>query len=265
MDFKTIMDYLFNNVLREILTVATMLVIVYLIKGGIIWYRSREDSNEAVPNRDMVVAGATLMITLILFWVVISGALNLIGYSEILSINSFVNDQTVLGIILGGVTATVVYLVATLVATFQVVPIVARWLKHLAITLVGTKSDSIAAAYLVQRGITVSKAITMALVGWGLIVVGILTGYITNSLLLPVSTIFIMVLMLPISDFALLWYRLNKGYYGNNPYEAREMLKFVLENSDDFDFPSDSGLKEFVSKGAVKVNAEKTYKVGATS
>lgn len=44
---------------------------------------------------------------------------------------------------------------------------------------------------------------------------------------------------------ALLRYRVEKGYFGLNPYEARQLIKFLRDNADDIDFTDgDGGLRK---------------------
>lgn len=50
----------------------------------------------------------------------------------------------------------------------------------------------------------------------------------------------------------ILEFRIAKGYYGSNEYEAREMLRFVAENSDGTNFSDGTGLMPFPAEDMTK-------------
>lgn len=50
----------------------------------------------------------------------------------------------------------------------------------------------------------------------------------------------------------LLEYRIKKGLYGTNEYEAREIIEFILSNKDKSDFTGGKGFKEIFLEPEVK-------------
>lgn len=68
---------------------------------------------------------------------------------------------------------------------------------------------------------------------------------------IPYSMFFVYILafiaFLLIIDLTLFKYRINQGWYGNNEAEAKEILKFILRNSDNIDFTDGSKLKAIIS------------------
>lgn len=65
--------------------------------------------------------------------------------------------------------------------------------------------------------------------------------YISSMFILSIEiseTVIFILLILILALFIkqkILEYRIKNGYYGTNQYEAREIIDFILENSDDFD------------------------------
>lgn len=49
-------------------------------------------------------------------------------------------------------------------------------------------------------------------------------------------------------DQYLITYRIRKGWYGRNEYEAREIIEYILSHADKNDFNDDGGLKKLMDK-----------------
>ncbi|MBM6705450.1 hypothetical protein H6A60_13350, partial [Sutterella massiliensis] len=47
-------------------------------------------------------------------------------------------------------------------------------------------------------------------------------------------------------DHKLIEYRINKGWYGKNEFESREIIRFVLAHADKNDFNDQGGLKKVI-------------------
>ncbi|HEY0602148.1 MAG TPA: hypothetical protein VGD58_04510, partial [Herpetosiphonaceae bacterium] len=59
--------------------------------------------------------------------------------------------------------------------------------------------------------------------------------------------IVLLVLILFIIRINIIKFRIRKGYYGTNEYEAREIIQFILDNSQSIDFTDDGTPKRIVT------------------
>jgi hypothetical protein len=100
-----------------------------------------------------------------------------------------------------------------------------------------TKRISITAASLKDQA-------KSALSSCGIVAVGGLIWYIYGTPSVWTATLLIGVAACPLLDFWLTKFRFEHGYYGNNEREARELIAFILKNSDKFD-PGDGNLRIF--------------------
>lgn len=75
----------------------------------------------------------------------------------------------------------------------------------------------------------------------------------------PISWLIVTLPTVPIAAFVcirlLTSYRIQNEYYGNNPYEALEIIKFIEKNANNSDFPGGPGNKVLLSHKARKTRS----------
>ena len=77
----------------------------------------------------------------------------------------------------------------------------------------------------------------------------ILACYFSNHTISVSALLFVLLLVLAVFlNQYLLEYRLKKGFYGTNEYEAREYIEFILNHQKKSDFSDGNGLKELFPK-----------------
>ena len=93
-----------------------------------------------------------------------------------------------------------------------------------------------------NRNINIARVVFLiALLGyWGFSV------WIDTSLNIYVVSILLACLMLTVIEEFVLHYRIKKGLYGNNLFEAKEIVSFVISESDRIDFHDDGHPKKLL-------------------
>lgn len=91
--------------------------------------------------------------------------------------------------------------------------------------------------------------IKLAIAYFGLLIINLLSSA-------AISWTLLMLPIVPTSAFVairiLTSYRIRNEFYGNNRYEAIELIKFIEKNSNDRNFPGGPGKKVFLSRKARK-------------
>lgn len=99
------------------------------------------------------------------------------------------------------------------------------------------KRVSITAVYLKGRTTSTFASLTI-------MAAGALIGYAFGTLSVWTLTLLLGIAACPVLDFWLAKFRFEQGFYGNNEREARELVAFILKNSDKFD-AGDGNLRIF--------------------
>ncbi|MCK8493129.1 hypothetical protein M0L20_14765 [Spirosoma sp. RP8] len=97
------------------------------------------------------------------------------------------------------------------------------------------KSMPIVSVYLINNMLSKIKAVILIFFGTSFI--GSLDLFYFNDLAhaIIISTISALIYFLLFSDLFVIRYRITKGYFGLNKYEAKEVIKFILKNTDRHD------------------------------
>lgn len=109
-------------------------------------------------------------------------------------------------------------------------------------TLIGIMIDGKAKAY-TRSYIYLSLTIFLLFLG------SILTDIKVEPFLIYTNIFFLAATLI---NQKILEFRIVKGYYGSNEYEAREMIRFIAENSDGSNFSDGIGLKPFPAEDIPK-------------
>jgi hypothetical protein len=82
---------------------------------------------------------------------------------------------------------------------------------------------------------------------FGSTVLYLATCWLTDKAAHPLPITFFSLLVVAIYvNQTLLEYRIRRGFYGFNPYEAKEVIQFILLHSDTSDFSDSDGLKSVI-------------------
>jgi len=102
------------------------------------------------------------------------------------------------------------------------------------------KSLSIVGLFAIKR--SKSNVISSLSVLFALIANILISIYLTHSdIVNPLSIIFFIVLLIIAVDEYILFFRIKKGYYGTNKHEAREIINFIISNSNGNDYKGPDG------------------------
>lgn len=91
-----------------------------------------------------------------------------------------------------------------------------------------------------------SRSITaLSIAFFGLFIYDLYTPNIVNF----ITLVFILALLvLRVIHIFMFEYRIRKGYYGRNEYEAREIIQFILDHSSDIDFTDSGKPKQIITE-----------------
>ena len=79
------------------------------------------------------------------------------------------------------------------------------------------------------------------------VVAAVVVNYMVGKLSIWTDGLLLAIAICPLLDFWLATFRFKHGYYGNNEREAREVIAFILRNSDKLD-PGDGNFRIFQSE-----------------
>ncbi|QXO19237.1 hypothetical protein [Vibrio ostreae] len=109
-----------------------------------------------------------------------------------------------------------------------------------------TKTNTVVGMMLKERASTANK-IKLLLSGSVLVylVASVISIIEFNWLAITFPTTLFLALQ---TDQFLITYRIRKGWYGRNEYEAREIIEYILSHADKDDFNNDGGLKKLMDE-----------------
>ncbi len=85
-----------------------------------------------------------------------------------------------------------------------------------------------------------------------LLIITIIYIFVSKFLFPPPSNIFLCVLLgsalLVFLESLIFNYRVNQGWYGSNELEAKEIIDFILKNSEDIDFTDGNSPKSIIKQ-----------------
>jgi hypothetical protein len=78
--------------------------------------------------------------------------------------------------------------------------------------------------------------------------------------LAPLAVLSLLILLTHINQF-IFEFRIRKGLYGFNAYEAREIISFILSHSDKSDFSNSDGLKSILPEAEMDATYKRLYQI----